>query len=102
VRGRRRIDSLPEEIVVLQGRNVRPRLVNEDAENLGWSHPIEPWEKIHRLLTDSFSFYDSVPPELQKVLMMTTASVVYHMDWLINNLHPEHSFFFNTILQERV
>ena len=50
-------------------------------------------EKIHRLLTRSFNYYETASPELQKVLMMITASVVYHTDWLIKNLDPSHSFF---------
>jgi len=50
-------------------------------------------DKVLDLLRSSFSRYDSASPELQKVLQMTTASVVYHTDWLIRNLEPDHCFF---------
>jgi len=48
---------------------------------------------IHSILKTCFSRFDDVTPELRKVLTMTTASVIYHMQWLSDNLPPDHCLF---------
>ena len=45
------------------------------------------------LLRVLFSNFDGASPEFQKVLTMTTASVIYHMDWLRHNLEAGHPLF---------
>ena len=42
------------------------------------------------LLRRLFSGFDRASPGLQEVLTMTTASVIYHMDWLRSNLPSGH------------
>ncbi len=46
-----------------------------------------------QLLSILFSGFETATPELRKVLTMTTASVVYHEEWLRNNLPAEHPIF---------
>ena len=45
------------------------------------------------LLRVLFSGFDSETPEFQKVLSMTTASVIYHMEWLKDHLEDAHPLF---------
>jgi len=47
----------------------------------------------HPLLKILFSKFDDQTPEFKKVLTMTTASVIYHMDWLRANLERGHPLF---------
>jgi len=45
------------------------------------------------LLRTLFSNFDGQTPEFKKVLTMTTASVLYHVDWLKSNLDDDHPLF---------
>jgi len=53
---------------------------------------VEGYDK-NALLEQSFIGFDGASAELKKVLEMTTASVIYHMDWLRQNLPPDHCLF---------
>ena len=54
------------------------------------------------LLRSLFTRFDDVTPELRRVLTMTTASVVYNMKWLVDNLPPEHPIFSTNIFRRRL
>jgi len=51
------------------------------------------------LLRYLFSNFDRQTPELQKVLTMTTASVIYHIEWLKRNLEFGHPLFANDLFR---
>ena len=45
------------------------------------------------LLNCLFSNFRGVSPEMRKVLSMTTASVLYHFEWIQQQLPPDHPIF---------
>jgi len=51
------------------------------------------------LLSVLFSNFWGVSPELRVVLTMTTASVLYHFDWIRSNLPPGHPFLETAIFR---
>jgi len=51
------------------------------------------------LLSTLFCDYHSATPELKNVLKMTTASVIYHHEWIMNTLPEGHPFLSTTLFR---
>jgi len=52
------------------------------------------------LLNKLFADYGGATPEMRKVLKMTTASVIYHMEWIRNNLPSDHPIFLSALFRD--
>ena len=52
---------------------------------------------IRLIMRTCFSGFNDVSPELRKVLTMTTASVIFHMNWLRDHLPENHCLFYTAL-----
>ena len=52
-----------------------------------------------RLMRSVYPNYDACTPEYKQILRMTTASVLCHRQWLVNNLPADHPLFSTSLFR---